>query len=114
MENAQQHCPHTFPHVWFPFSTLTEKPTYDYTGETLYYEGGPHAGDLVTNLALGTTLVWLPLTAASIGRAAFVKYKFTDRRLSVATNAPWKSESLTLFTCLHGRGCEHGRKRAKC
>ena len=34
-----------------------EKPVYDYTGETLFYEGHPHRGDLAVNLALGTTLV---------------------------------------------------------
>ena len=68
------------------------KKTYDYTQETLYYEGPPHRGDLAVNIALGTTLVWLPLTAAAVGRAAFVKYRFTDRRFSITTAAPWKSE----------------------
>jgi hypothetical protein len=29
---------------------------YDYTGETLHYEGGPHKGDLAVNIALGATL----------------------------------------------------------
>jgi hypothetical protein len=31
---------------------------------------------------------------AAIGRAAFVRYRFTDRRLSVMTTAPWKKEQL--------------------
>ena len=66
----------------------------DYTNEELHYESGPHPGDLLVNAALGATLVWLPLTAASIGRAAFVRYRFTDRRLSVITTAPWKNEQL--------------------
>uniref|UniRef100_A0A7S0R2K7 YdbS-like PH domain-containing protein n=1 Tax=Chlamydomonas leiostraca TaxID=1034604 RepID=A0A7S0R2K7_9CHLO len=73
-------------------SSTATKPVYDYTGETLHYEGGPHKGDLAVNLALGTTLVWLPLTLAAIGRAAFVNYRFTDRRFSVKTTAPWKNE----------------------
>lgn len=42
------------------------------------------------NLLFGTSILWLPLTFAAIGRAAFVKYKFTDKRISVATTAPWK------------------------
>jgi hypothetical protein len=67
-------------------------PSYDFSSETLYYEGPPHRGDLATNLALGATLVWLPLTAAAVGRAAFVTYRFTDRRLSVVASAPWKKE----------------------
>ncbi|KAG1674201.1 hypothetical protein FOA52_013821 [Chlamydomonas sp. UWO 241] len=69
-----------------------EKAKYDYTGETLYYEGPPHRGDMVVNLALGTTLIWLPLTLAAIGRGAFVQYRFTDRRFSVESKAPWKTE----------------------
>jgi hypothetical protein len=57
----------------------------------------------LVNLALGTTLVWLPLTAAAVGRGVFVKYRFTDRRLSVMTTAPWKGEGHTavraVFSC---------------
>ena len=33
----------------------------------------------------------LPLPAA-VGRGLFVNYRFTDRRLSCITNAPWQSE----------------------
>ena len=69
-------------------------PMRDYTDETLYFESGPHMGDLAVNVALGTTLVWLPLSIAAVGRAAFVKYRFTDRRLSAITTAPWKNEQV--------------------
>ena len=69
-------------------------PMRDYSDETLYFESGPHMGDLAVNVALGTTLVWLPLSIAAVGRAAFVKYRFTDRRLSTITTAPWKTEQL--------------------
>lgn len=72
----------------------TAVPAYDYTNETLHFESGPHGGDLAINLALGTTLLWLPLTLAAVGRSAFVKYRFTDRRLSCITSAPWKNEQL--------------------
>ncbi|KAL6753069.1 hypothetical protein V8C86DRAFT_2736233 [Haematococcus lacustris] len=68
------------------------KVAYDYTGESMHYEGPPHRGDLALNLLLGTTLVWLPLTAAALGRCLFVNYKFTDRRVIVQTTAPWKTE----------------------
>lgn len=76
--------------------TSAEKaaPVRDYSDETLYFESGPHAGDVAVNVALGTTLIWLPLSFAAIGRAAFVKYRFTDRRLSAITTAPWKSEQV--------------------
>ena len=51
-------------------------------------EGGPAQGDLILNIALGTTLVWLPLTFGAIGRSIFLKYKFTDKRLSVSDTFP--------------------------
>ena len=60
----------------------------------MHFESGPHKGDLAVNVALGATLLWLPLTAAALGRGAFVKYRFTDKRMSVITNAPWKKEQL--------------------
>ena len=66
----------------------------DYQGEELFFESGPHPGDATVNVALGVTLLWLPLTIAALGRAAFVRYRFTDRRLSVISNAPWKQEQL--------------------
>ena len=69
-------------------------PKYDFSGEQLHFESGPHKGDLAVNVALGATLLWLPLTAAAVGRGAFVKYRFTDKRISVITNAPWKKEQL--------------------
>lgn len=68
------------------------KVEYDYTNEKVHFEGGTALGDLVLNLALGTTLVWLPLTAAAVGRAAFVKVRFTDKRLSIISTAPWKQD----------------------
>ena len=45
----------------------------DYGPEEVYFEGPPHRGDLVANIALGATLLWLPLTFAAIGRGAFDK-----------------------------------------
>ena len=70
------------------------KPKYDFSGEQLHFESPPHRGDLAANIALGATLLWLPLTIAAVTRAAFVKYRFTDKRISVITSAPWKSEFL--------------------
>jgi hypothetical protein len=70
------------------------KPKYNFSGEELHFESPPHRGDLAANIALGATLLWLPLTIAAVTRAAFVKYRFTDKRISVITNAPWKNEQL--------------------
>lgn len=90
-----------------------EGPKYDFAGEQLHWEGTPHRGDLVTNLALGTTLLWLPLTFAAIGRGAFIKFRITDKRVSVITSAPWKSAALSLVlyrlinTCTASAHTEH-------
>ncbi len=51
--------------------------------ETTYYEGGPHIGDLIINILLGFTVIFLPLTVAAIVRAIWLRYKITDRRISV-------------------------------
>ena len=67
---------------------------YDFSREQIHWEGPPHRGDIAVNLALGTTLLWLPLTIASVTRGAFVNFIFSDKRLSVITTAPWKSELL--------------------
>lgn len=75
-------------------SAAPKKKAYDYTNETLHFESTPHLGDLAVNMVLGVTLVWLPLSFAALGRAAFIKYRFTDRRISCITTAPWKNEQL--------------------
>jgi signal peptidase I len=51
--------------------------------ETTYYEGGPHIGDLIINILLGFTVIFLPLTVGAIVRAIWLRYKITDRRISV-------------------------------
>ncbi|XP_042458221.1 uncharacterized protein LOC122042270 [Zingiber officinale] len=51
--------------------------------EKVFFDGGAHYGDLVANLLLGFTLLWLPLTLAAVSRAFFLRYRFTDRRVTV-------------------------------
>jgi hypothetical protein len=51
--------------------------------ETTVYEGGPHIGDLIINILLGFTVICLPLTIGAIVRAIWLRYKITDRRISV-------------------------------
>ncbi|KAL9240872.1 hypothetical protein vseg_015044 [Gypsophila vaccaria] len=69
-------------------SSPTNKPitsfaTTSTTQETVFFDGGAHYGDLVANLLLGFTLVWLPLTLAAISRAFFLRYRFTNLRVTV-------------------------------
>lgn len=51
--------------------------------EDVYYEGGPHIGDLIINLLLGVTVICLPLTVGAIVRALWLRYRITSRRISV-------------------------------
>lgn len=51
--------------------------------EDVYYEGGPHVGDLILNILLGFTVICLPLTVGAIVRALWVRYRITNRRISV-------------------------------
>lgn len=51
--------------------------------EEVYYEGGPHIGDLIFNILLGFTVICLPLTVAAIVRAIWLRYRITSRRISV-------------------------------
>lgn len=51
--------------------------------EDVYYEGGPHIGDLIINVLLGFTVICLPLTVGAIVRALWLRYRITNRRISV-------------------------------
>ena len=51
--------------------------------EEVYYEGGPHIGDLIINLLIGLTLIGLPLAVGAIVRALWLRYRITNRRISV-------------------------------
>ena len=81
----------------------------DWGPETVIFESAPHRGDLAINIALGATLLWLPLTFAALGRGAFVKYRFSDKRISVITSAPWKSACTCAFSCTAPACLKDGR-----
>ena len=51
--------------------------------ENTFYEGGPHVGDLIINILLGFTVICLPLTVGAIVRAIWLRYRITDRRISI-------------------------------
>lgn len=61
--------------------------------EEVFYEGGPHIGDLIINILVGLTVVGLPLTIGAIARALWLRYRITDRRLSV--NSGWMGRERT-------------------
>jgi len=51
--------------------------------EEVYFEGGPHIGDLIINVLLAFTLVGIPLTVGAIVRALWLRYRITNRRISI-------------------------------
>jgi Bacterial PH domain len=51
--------------------------------EETFYEGGPHIGDLIFHLFLSVFVIFIPLAVGSIVRAIWLRYKITDRRISV-------------------------------
>ncbi len=53
--------------------------------EEIYYEGGPHQGDLIFNILLGFTVICLPLTVGAIVRALWLRYLITNRRVSITS-----------------------------
>ncbi|KAK9276478.1 hypothetical protein L1049_006012 [Liquidambar formosana] len=70
-------------------TTTTTKPTQ----ETVFFDGGAHYGDLVANLLLGFTLLWLPLTLAAVSRAFFLRYRFTNLRVTVISGLTGQDRS---------------------
>ncbi|MDY6940414.1 MAG: PH domain-containing protein [Cyanobacteriota bacterium] len=51
--------------------------------EETFYEGGPHVGDLIIGILLGLTVIGLPITVGAIVRAIWLRYRITNRRISV-------------------------------
>ena len=61
--------------------------------EETFYEGGPHIGDLIFHLILVPFIVFIHLAVGSVVRAIWLRYKITDRRISVI--AGWMGKDRT-------------------
>ena len=53
------------------------------SSEETFYEGGPAKGDLIVNLLAGATLIGLPFTFGALVRAFWLRFKITNKRISV-------------------------------
>jgi len=69
-----------------------EEPAIDWGVEKIVYEGPPARGEVVANVAMSWTLVWLPLAIQAVGRALWLKYKITDKRVTVISESPLRKE----------------------
>ncbi|MED6182008.1 hypothetical protein PIB30_024798 [Stylosanthes scabra] len=80
-----------------PPSTTTTIATVSSTskpaGEIVFFDGGAHYGDLLANLVLGFTLLWLPLTLAAVSRAFNLRYRFTNLRVTVISGLTGQDRS---------------------
>jgi hypothetical protein len=61
--------------------------------EETFMESGPHIGDLILNILIGFTVVGLPLTVGAIVRALWLRYRITDRRVTVSGG--WQGKDRT-------------------
>lgn len=61
--------------------------------EDVFFEGPPHRGDLILNILLGLTVICLPLAVGAIVRALWLRFKITDRRISITGG--WKGQDRT-------------------
>ena len=76
----------------FTRTDTTDEPDVNWGAETVFYEGPPARGEVVSNVLMSWTLVWLPLTIQAVGRALWLKYKITDKRVSVISESPLRKE----------------------
>jgi len=51
--------------------------------EEVYYDGGPYVWDLILGILVGFTIILIPFTVGAIVRALWVRYRITNRRVSV-------------------------------
>ncbi|MBA0788118.1 hypothetical protein Gotri_025704 [Gossypium trilobum] len=70
--------------------------------ETIFFDGGAHYGDLLANLLLGFTLLWLPLTLAAVSRAFFLRYRFTNLRVTVISGLTGQDRSDFSYKVIKG------------
>ena len=53
------------------------------SSEQIFFEGAPAKEDLLLNLLAGVTLIGLPFTFGALARAFWLRFKITNKRISV-------------------------------
>ncbi len=54
------------------------------SSETIFFEGSPAKEDLFLNLLAGITIIGLPFTFGAIVRALWLRFKVTNKKISVS------------------------------
>ena len=66
--------------------------------EHIFFEGAPAKEDLILNLIAGLTLIGLPFTVGAIVRALWLRFKITNRRISVTGGWLGKDKTQVAFS----------------
>lgn len=66
--------------------------------EEVFFEGKPHIGDLILNIFLGIFVVTLPLTVGAIVRAIWLRFRITNRRVTVTGGWRGQDRSDVIYT----------------
>jgi hypothetical protein len=61
--------------------------------EEVFYEGAPHIGDLIISLLMSIFVITIPFGIAAIARALWVRYRITNRRITVTGG--WRGQTRT-------------------
>ena len=68
------------------------------SSEQIFFEGSPAKEDLLLNLLAGITLIGLPFTFGAIVRALWVRFKITNKRISVEGGWLGKDKSQVVYS----------------
>ena len=66
--------------------------------EDVHYDGGPARGDLIFNILLGFTLIGLPFTIGAVVRALWLRFRITNRRISVTGGWMGKDKTQVVYS----------------
>ena len=66
--------------------------------EDVYYEGGPHIGELIFNIALAFTIICIPLTVGALVRALWLRYRITSRRISITGGWMGRDRTVIIYS----------------
>ncbi|GLI65465.1 hypothetical protein VaNZ11_008815 [Volvox africanus] len=71
-----------------PAASTSSDAAAEVTPEVVFYEGPGSNAELVLSLVLLPTLIYAPLSIASIGRRLWISFKFTNKRLVIVNTSP--------------------------
>ena len=68
------------------------------SSEQIFFEGAPAKEDLFLNILAGATLIGLPFTFGALARALWLRFKITNKRVSVTGGWLGKDKSQIAYS----------------